>query len=106
MISSPRSEPGDVVETAADVAAVDGRLALVAEEGPDLLLIVEADDEVAADRLEEFLLLDPAQDGDALGLPADLGVRSLVSRRRTPVEVGDALLDQVLLAASLPAFSS
>src|SRR5262249_11094342 len=51
-------EPVDVGEAALDVAAVLGGGALVAEFRPNLLLVVERDDEVAADRLEEFGLLD------------------------------------------------
>ena len=54
------SEPLDVVKTARDVAALGEGLALVAEDRPYLLLVVEADNEAAADRLEERRVLDLA----------------------------------------------
>src|SRR5690606_23242474 len=47
------SEPVDVVEAAVDVTALGEALALVAEDRPDLLLVVEPGDEPAAHRLEE-----------------------------------------------------
>src|SRR5690606_39576418 len=47
-----------VVESALDVAALGVGLAFVAEDRPHLLLVVEADDEAAANGLEERRVLD------------------------------------------------
>src|SRR5882672_671224 len=57
-------EPVDVGEAAFDVAAVLGGRALVAELRPQLFLVVERDDEIAADLLEELALLDALQQRD------------------------------------------
>src|SRR5262245_14237780 len=89
-------EPVDVGEAALDVAAVIGRGALVAELRPEFLLVIERDDEVAADLLEERALLDLLQQHDAVGFPGHLGVGNLVAIVRGLVELGDTFRDQRL----------
>jgi hypothetical protein len=75
---------------------VDGGLALVSEEGPDLLLVVEAHDETSSDLLKEGILLDLPQDGDALGLPAHADGAGAMPFLRELVELCDAFLDEAL----------
>src|SRR5690606_36459985 len=65
-----RLQPFDIVEAALDVAALGIGLALVAEERPDFLLVIKAGHKPASHLLEEGAILDIAQDGDALFLPA------------------------------------
>src|SRR5581483_624442 len=89
-------EPVDIGEAALDVTAMLGGGALVAEFRPDLLLIVERHDEVAADGLEELGLLDVLQQPHAIGFPFDLGIGHLVIIARVLVEARDAALDHRL----------
>src|SRR5215831_15690670 len=84
-------EPVDVRETAIDVAAMLGGRALVAEFRPQLLLVVERDDQIAAYLLEEIGLLDPAQQSDAITLPGNLGIRHLVTVARVMIETSHAV---------------
>src|SRR3954467_15123120 len=86
-------EPVDVGEAALDVAAVLGRGALVAELRPELFLVIEGDDEIAADLLEERSLLDLLQQHDAFALPGYLGVGNLVTLVGRLIELGDAIGD-------------
>ena len=72
------SEPVHVVEAAVDVAALGGRLALVAEDRPHLLVVVEAGDEVAAHLLDEGRRLALLEERDAVRLRLDGGVVAAV----------------------------
>src|SRR5215813_1035893 len=67
-------EPVDVRKAALDVAALVRGRALVAEFRPDLFLVVERHDEIAADLAEEVGSLDALQQRHAIGFPGDLGI--------------------------------
>src|SRR5258705_9753206 len=87
-------EPVDVGEAALDVAAVLGGGALVAELRPDLFLVVEGDDEIAADFLEEGGLLDELQQCHAIGFPCHLGIGNLMAAVGFLIEPRHAVVDQ------------
>src|SRR3954469_365417 len=89
-------EPVDVGKAALDVAAVFGGGALVAELRPELFLVIEGDDQVAANLLEEGGLLDLLQQRDAFVLPLPLGVGNLVTLVGRLIELGDTVGDQRL----------
>src|SRR5712672_1814077 len=94
-------EPVDIGESACDVPAMFGGGALVAELGPELLLVVERDDEVAAYLLEEGGLLDALQQRHAIGLPLHLRIGNFVSVVGLLIEPGDAVIDQRFYARIL-----
>src|SRR6478752_3754217 len=80
------SEPADVVEAALEIAPLGEGLALVSEDRPDLLLVVERHDEAGADRLEHRVRALVLEDCDPVSLPRAANIASL---SRSPVERGD-----------------
>src|SRR5579864_404740 len=84
-------KPVDVGEAAFDVAAMFGRRTFVAEPRPELLLVIEGDDEVAADLLEEGGLLDALQQRYAIGFPGHAGIGNLVKVVGFLMEPGHAI---------------
>src|SRR5580693_7630318 len=95
-VSSPefwlpaRSEPGDVVEAAVNVSALGEGLALVSEDRPDLLLVVERHDQPGTDRLEHGIRALVPEQRDAVGFPTAADITAL---SRGPIERGDERLD-------------
>src|SRR5690606_15503311 len=96
MILSP-SEPRDVVEAALDVAALRIALALVAEERPDLLLVVEPGHQPAAHLLEEGRGLHAAHDRHPVRRPRHRRMGGIPRPRRRRIERRDPRLDRLRL---------
>src|SRR5690606_40462584 len=84
------SKPFDFIEPAFDVASLRIGLSLIPEERPDLLLVIEAGDKVAAHGLEERAVLNVAENGDPVMHPVE---PARPSRARAPVHVAKAILD-------------
>src|SRR5580700_1566585 len=95
-VSSPEfwlpawSEPGDVVEAALDISALGEGLALVSEDRPDLLLVVERYDEAGTDGLKRGVFALRLEQGDTVGFPA---AADIAAWARGGVERGDERLD-------------
>src|SRR5271163_94345 len=89
-------QPVDVVEAAMDVAAVLGGWSLVAELLPEVVLVVERDEQVAAQGLEEFRGLDAAQQFDPLIFPGNLEIRHTVLVLCVGIEAGDTFFQHRL----------
>src|SRR5271166_3129179 len=83
-------EPGDVVEAARDVSALREGLALVSEDRPHLLLVVERHDQAGTDGLEHRIRALRLEQRDAVRFPAG---PDIAARTRRAVERGDERLD-------------
>ena len=89
-------KPVDVGEAALDVAAMLGGGALIAELRPQLFLIVERDDEIAAHLLEKVAVFDAAQQLHAIRFPRNFGVSQLVPLAGVLIEPVHSIGDQRL----------
>jgi len=96
-----RPQPVDVIEAAVHIDALFPGRTLVAEQRPQLLVVVEAGDQVALHLLEERHGLDVLEQGHALVRGLHLGIRHAVALCGTLVQVLDALGQQLFHALVL-----